>query len=49
MSEPGKQNRFEVAEGKPPFFKSWTGVYLFVLGNLGLLVGLFYAFTQYYR
>ena len=36
-------------EDRPPFFRSWTGVYALVLGFLGFLVILFYLFTRYYR
>jgi len=31
---------------KPPFFKSWKQIYLFVLGNLIILIILFYWFTK---
>jgi len=34
---------------KPPFFKSWKGLYLFVLGFLGLLILLFYLLTNNYK
>jgi len=33
----------------PPLFRSWAGVYAFVLGVLGFLVSLFYLFTRHYR
>ncbi|WP_347158148.1 hypothetical protein [Pontibacter chitinilyticus] len=33
---------------KPPFFKSWSGMYWLVLGNLAFLVGLFYLITRLY-
>lgn len=32
----------------PPFFKTWKGMYWLVLGNLALMVLLFYAITRYY-
>jgi hypothetical protein len=32
-------------EERPPLFKSWTGWYLLVLGNLLFLIILFYLFT----
>jgi hypothetical protein len=38
----------EPEEEKPPFFKSWKGMYWLVLGNLALLVFLFYLFTKAY-
>lgn len=31
---------------KAPFFKSWTGWYVFVIGFLLLLIILFYLFTK---
>ncbi len=34
---------------KPPFFKSWTGMYLLVLGTLTILVALFTVLTQVYE
>ncbi|MDX5422373.1 MAG: hypothetical protein LPK14_08980 [Hymenobacteraceae bacterium] len=34
---------------KPPFFKSWAGMYWLVLGNLAFLVLLFYAITKFYE
>ncbi|MEK7282797.1 MAG: hypothetical protein AAB249_03220 [Acidobacteriota bacterium] len=34
---------------KPPFFRTWTGVYALVLGFLGFLVLVFYLFTRHYR
>ena len=33
----------------PPFFRSWTGMYWLVLGNLVLMIVLFYAITRYYE
>lgn len=35
-------------QDKPPFFKSWKGWYLLVVGNLIFLILLFYLFTRYY-
>ncbi|HEX4276189.1 MAG TPA: hypothetical protein VHZ74_12580 [Bryobacteraceae bacterium] len=32
----------------PPIFGTWRAVYIFVLGWLALLIGLFYAFTRYF-
>ncbi|WP_199688359.1 hypothetical protein [Pontibacter oryzae] len=34
---------------KPPFFKSWSGMYWLVLANLGFLILLFYIITKYYE
>jgi hypothetical protein len=31
---------------KAPFFKSWTGWYVFVLAFLALLIVLFFLFTK---
>jgi hypothetical protein len=36
-------------EDRPPFFRSWSGVYALVLGFLGVLVLLFHLFTRHYR
>jgi hypothetical protein len=32
----------------PPIMARWRNVYIFVLAWLGLLIGLFYAFTRYF-
>jgi len=34
---------------KPPFFKSWKGMYIFVLAFLGLLILLFQIITTVYK
>ncbi|MBJ6116777.1 hypothetical protein JAO76_01150 [Pontibacter sp. BT310] len=39
----------EPALEKPPFFKSWKGMYWLVLGNLAFMIVLFYAITKYYE
>ena len=33
-------------ESKPPFFSSWNRLYILVLVNLLVLIGLFYAFMK---
>jgi hypothetical protein len=33
----------------PPFFKTWKGFYLFVVGFLALLVIIFQLITSYYK
>lgn len=33
-------------EGKPPLVSSWRNLYIIVLGNLVVLIALFYAFTK---
>jgi hypothetical protein len=33
-------------EGKPPFVSSWNRLYILVLVNLVVLIGLFYVFTR---
>jgi hypothetical protein len=43
--DPGKR----ISEDRPPFFRSWTGVYAVVLGFLGFLILAFHLFTRYYR
>ena len=46
--EPSKSNPMNVVseEERPPIFKSWRRLYLIVLGNLILLIGLFYIVTR---
>ena len=34
---------------KPPIFKTWSAWYWLVIGNLALLVLLFYLFTKAYQ
>lgn len=38
----------EVNDEKPPFFDSWSKVYILVMGVLAVLVLLFYLFTEHY-
>ena len=38
----------EPTEEKPPFFKSWAGMYGLLMGTLAFFVLLFYLFTQHY-
>ena len=33
---------------KPPFFKTWRPLYWLVLGNLALMIAVFYFITQYF-
>jgi len=33
----------------PPFFKSWKGMYIFVLGFHTLLILAFYLFTKFFE
>lgn len=48
--EPDKQQQREAENAELremfPFFKSWRSLYLFVLGELAVLIGLFYWFSQ---
>jgi hypothetical protein len=46
MSHPNKPDEPVFEEEHPPFFKSWRRLYLVVLGNLILLIGLFYIVTR---
>ncbi|MBC5993469.1 hypothetical protein [Pontibacter cellulosilyticus] len=39
----------EAPISKPPFFKSWAGMYWLVLGNLAFLIILFYTLTKIYE
>ena len=34
---------------KPPFFRTWRGMYAFVLGTLALLIAILSAITWLYR
>ena len=38
-----------IAEDRPPFFKSWSGVYAAVLGFLAFLILVFYLLTRHYQ
>ena len=39
----------ESAEGGPPFFETWNGMYLLVLGTLAVLVALFALLGRAYQ
>lgn len=36
-------------DGKPPFFRTWKQMYLFVLGNLAVTILIFYLITLYFK
>ena len=36
----------EIVEDKPPFLGTWNKIYLFVLGELVVLIFLFYFFAK---
>ena len=36
-------------EDKPPFFKTWQGMYALVLGNLLFMILIFYWITASFR
>lgn len=38
----------KLPEGRPPFFKSWGGMYLLVLGALVFQIVLYYAITRFF-
>jgi len=42
---PDEKEKTTIIDEKPPFFKSWKQIYVFVLGVLTTLVVLFYIFT----
>ena len=42
--DPGKTRK--VLDDRPPFFRSWTGVYAVVLGFLAFLVLVFHLMTK---
>lgn len=39
----------ENEQDKPPFFRSWNGMYLVVLSTLAILVALFSVLTKVYE
>jgi hypothetical protein len=39
-------NSKNIFEDKPPFLGSWNKIYLFVFGELIILIVLFYFFTK---
>ena len=39
-------NDTEFQEERPPIFRTWRGLYLAVLGNLVLLIVIFYILTE---
>lgn len=39
----------EFKDNPPPGFKSWNTIYGIVLGNLALLIVLFYIFTKVFN
>jgi hypothetical protein len=38
----------EALEEKPPLFKKWSNVYIFVIAYLILLISFFYFLTNYF-
>jgi len=36
-------------EDKPPFFKNWKSMYIFVLANLAVTILVFYLLTTFLR
>lgn len=42
-------NNNDASESPPPVLGSWRNLYLLVLGNLALMVVVFYLFTLAYR
>ncbi len=43
-TDPDKQRR--ILEDRPPFFRTWAGVYAAVLGFLGFLILVFHLLTR---
>lgn len=39
----------EAEEEKPPVFKSWNKLYIFVLAQTAILILFFYIFTRFFR
>jgi len=44
-----ENQEIEFKDNPPPGFKSWKTIYLIVLGNLALLIVLFYIFTKVFN
>jgi len=44
-----EKQEVEFEDTPPPQFKSWKTIYLLVLGNLALLIVLFYIFTKVFN
>jgi hypothetical protein len=42
---PSEENQ---PEDKPPFFKSWKGMYWLLMATLIFLIIIFYLFTRYF-
>jgi len=36
-------------EERPPIFRTWRGLYFAVLGNLALLIAIFYLITRMFQ
>jgi hypothetical protein len=43
-----EENQDEELRKVLPFFKSWRGLYIFLLGELVVLIILFYLFSNHY-
>jgi hypothetical protein len=43
------RDEVKTAEGKPPFFNSWRGMYWLVIINLIVLIIIFSLITAYYQ
>jgi hypothetical protein len=48
MSDADPKNSSEIDEGKPPFFSSWNGMYLLVLGALAIQVTAYWLISRIY-
>ncbi|SIT93861.1 hypothetical protein [Pontibacter indicus] len=48
MKDNQSDSQLSADTDKPPFFKSWKGMYWLVLGNLAFLIILFYTITRIY-
>jgi hypothetical protein len=36
-------------EGRPPFFRTWTGMYILVIAWLAIQVAIYFAFTRIFE
>jgi hypothetical protein len=49
MTMPPPKESDEEGIEPPPFFRRWRSVYAVVIGNLILLIALFYGFTRLFE
>jgi hypothetical protein len=48
MNKPAEPNPDTNPQDKPPIFNSWRNMYIFVFGQLIVLIVFLYLFTKYF-